>query len=189
MKIEINVPDGVSGDWTVKTFEVSEQESKATSLRAAFHGYNEYVPPGVYKKLTCRGEVVMSNTPMEIRTHWEIIHKAKGAVLLNGLGLGVCLKAILEKPGVTSVTVIEKSKDVINLVAGTYANDPRVKIIEADALEYKPAKGQRFDCVWHDIWTYICADNLEEMKKLHRKYGKKCDWQGSWERYRCEMGR
>ena len=34
----------------------------------------------------------------------------------------------------------------------------------------------------HDIWDDICLDNLETMATLHRKYGRRCDWQGSWKR-------
>jgi hypothetical protein len=38
--------------------------------------------------------------------------------------------------------------------------------------------------VWHDIWLDLCTDNLEGMGKLHRKYGRRTDWQGSWEKDR-----
>ena len=51
---------------------------------------------------------------------------------------------------------------------------------QADALEYKPPRGEQYDVVWHDIWPNICTDNLPEMHKLHRKYGRRCNWQGSW---------
>ena len=67
-----------------------------------------------------------------------------------------------------------------------YIKDKRVTIINADAFEWKPPKDQRYDVVWHDIWDNICGDNLPEMTKLHRKYGKKTDWQGSWCKYECK---
>jgi spermidine synthase len=133
--------------------------------------------------------VVMSNTPMEIRTNRAIIHNATGDVLINGLGIGMVLKAVLAKPDVRSVRVIEKHPEVIELVAPTYAPDPRVEIIQADCFDYEPPKGMRFNAVWHDIWDYICGDNLPEMHKLHRRYGRRADWQWSWCRERCEAGR
>ena len=56
-----------------------------------------------------------------------------------------------------------------------------------DAFEYKPPKGKRYDAVWHDIWDGICTDNLKDMKKLHRKYGKNSNYQASWARGLCEL--
>ena len=55
-----------------------------------------------------------------------------------------------------------------------------LEIIEADAYLYQPPKGIRYSVVWHDIWPDLCEDNLKEMGTLHRRYGKRCDWQGSW---------
>lgn len=83
----------------------------------------------------------MSNTPDEIRDFQSFVRKAKGKILINGLGLGVLLKALLEKEDVTQITVIEKSEDVIKLVSGSIT-DKRVSIINADAFEYKPPKGE-----------------------------------------------
>jgi hypothetical protein len=49
-------------------------------------------------------------------------------------------------------------------------------------MEYRPDAGARFGAIWHDIWDSICEDNLDQMKTLHRRYGRRCDWQGSWGR-------
>lgn len=123
------------------------------------------------------------------RDHYPIVRRATGHVLLNGLGLGMVLGAVLQKEEVEQVTVIENSPDVIALVADHYRIDPRVSIILADAFIWTPPKGAFYDCVWHDIWPAICSDNLPEMIKLHRKYGRRCDWQGSWCRAECERRR
>jgi hypothetical protein len=93
------------------------------------------------------------------------------------------LSVILDQ--VTHVTVIEKSPDVIKLVGPSFA-DPRVTIIEADAYTYQPPKGIRYNAVWHDIWDNICGDNTEGMGKLHRKYGRRTDWQDSWCKAECQ---
>ena len=102
--------------------------------------------------------------------------------------MGVVIKALLGKEEVKTITVIEKSQDVIQLVASTYEKDPRVVVLWADAYEVRPSKLVHYDCVWHDIWDNICGDNLKEMAKLHRKYGRKCDWQGSWCKDECRRG-
>jgi hypothetical protein len=33
---------------------------------------------------------------------------------------------------------------------------------------------------WHDVWANICEDNLPLMARLHRRYGRRVNWQGSW---------
>jgi len=183
---QVDVPEGTRGPWSVSRFTVNEEQSKFDRLRAVVKGHGRYVPSGTYTALMRGGYVIMSDTPDEMRDHYEPVRRAKGSVLINGLGIGMVLNAILRKPDVTDVTVIEKSADVIALVGPHYANDPRVTIVEADALEYQPPKGERYAVVWHDIWDAICADNLDDMKRLHRKYGRRADWQGSWARAQCE---
>lgn len=192
-EIPITVPNGTSGAYRVETFVVSEEESKYTRLREACGHPGAYVPPGTYKRLVYGSgifqEVVMSNTPMEIDTNGPILHAARGNVLIHGLGLGMVLAAILSlnhRHTVDHVTVIEKSPDVLALVAPTYSSDPRVEIIEGDALTWAAAPGARWDCAWHDIWNTICADNLPAMRRLHRRFAQRCDWQGSWCRAECE---
>jgi hypothetical protein len=189
VNIDLRVPDGKSGDWEVSTFEVTKKDAELFNMQCLFSGIgNRGVIPGIYKKLTRNGTTIMSNTPAEINDHWELFYNAKGNILINGLGLGVCLQYLLDSNKIEHATIIEKSEDVINLVANTY-QDERVTIINDDALTFKPPKGIRYDAVWHDIWDYICADNLSEMITLHRKYGRRTDWQGSWCRWLCEQQR
>lgn len=180
-KIDIKVPEGESGDWKVKYFKLEERDVMLDNLRALRDRAPWLVcEPGNYVKLTCKGSIVMSNTPMEIRTHREFFRHAKGHILINGLGLGMAVAYALTVPEVKSITVVEKSEDVIKLSGPTYSKDVRVEIINADAFEYKAPKGMTFDCVWHDIWNDISSDNLPQMTKLKRKYAHKSEWQGCW---------
>lgn len=190
MDITVPVPDGQKGNWKVESFEVSEQEASLHNIRCAVKPGmgRRRCSPGKYKKLTRNGYIVMSNTPAEIDDHRYFIYRAEGDVLINGLGLGVCVFGLLKRDRIDSITVIEISSEVIDLVA-PYIKDDRVTIINADALEYKSPKGKRYHSVWHDIWDDICADNLPDMHKLHRKYGRRTYWQGSWCRGLCEMYR
>lgn len=175
------IPEGVAGDWRVERFTISEQEAVFAMLR-----YGRRAPsPGTYTRLVRGQIVVMSDTRAEIGDHAFMIWMARGSVLVNGLGLGYCVAAALAKSSVTDVTVIERSSDVISLVAPSL-QDERLTIIQADALTWRPPKGKRYGVVWHDIWDHICEDNLPEMHTLHRRYGRRCDWQGSWCRAECE---
>lgn len=170
------------GDWHLDNFTVSEADSRMTSMRPG-----EYVPPGDYTRIKRGQTTVMSDTPMERGSHMEILRKAKGHVLINGLGLGMIAETVARKDDVESVTVIEIAPEVVHMIAPHL--HPKCNVIRADAFEWQPPKGMRYGAVWHDIWDTICADNLADMKFLHRKYGRRCDWQGSWQRDVCEYHR
>lgn len=186
MMVEVNVLDGRSGEWAVETFEIDEKGAATENIYSAIHGIGHRgVRPGIYKRLVRGKETIMSNTPAEVQDCRGGVHQAHGDVLISGLGLGVILTQILKKPEVKTVTIIEKSEDVIKLVAPSFESDKRVKIIHADALEYKPRRGEKYDVVWHDIWDNICADNLPEMRTLHKKYRHRAGWQNSWCKAEC----
>jgi spermidine synthase len=176
---KVEIPEAIKGSWRIEKFKVD---------RPDFHSMlrGRGIPVGEEFTRLMRGNtLVMSDTPAEMRDHYDAVRKATGSCLINGLGIGMVLKALLGKPEVTEITVVELSQDVIDLVAPHYT-DKRVTFVCSDALEYRPPKGKRYQMVWHDIWDYICGDNLKQMKALHRKYGRRCDWQGSWCRSECE---
>jgi len=187
------IPEGVIGDWRVEHFVVTEKdvERQRNNLHYSFTNRGRYVPAGTYTRLKFRNTIVMSDTPDEIRDCMDAIKRARGNCLVNGLGLGVVVEAMLMKPEVQHVTVIEIAPAVLQLV-GTHLKKRfgrRLTLIQADALTWQPPKGAKYEVVWHDIWNNICSDNLPAMHKLHRKYGRRAVWQGSWQRNICEMQR
>ena len=181
----MDIPNGTIGNWTVETFEVPEHSIE--NIRLAFKPGCRTVKPGIYKQLTRSGTLIMSNTPSEKSDYRHFIRKATGNVLVNGLGLGCVLADLLNKTEIIKVTVIEISSDVISLIGPYFNKNSRVEIVCADAFKWNPPKGKRFNAVWHDIWDNICTDNLPEMTRLHRKYGRKTDWQDSWCKQLCKM--
>lgn len=178
----VTIPEGQSGRWRIERFTVAGDD--IPSFRLAMSGRS--IRPGTYTRLMRGGQIVMSDTPAERRDHTGFVRAATGRVLINGLGIGMCLAAVLRKPDVTEVTVVEIDADVVALSGPHYSADPRVAIVNASAFDYQPPAGVRYGAVWHDIWDDICADNLPEMHRLHRKYGRRADWQGSWCRETCE---
>jgi len=178
------IPEGSSGDWSVQRFEMTEDQAILSMIRDG----PRRCPAGSYTMLRRAGRLIMSDTPAELDDLRRFRLTARGSVLINGLGLGIAAKMALAKPEVTDVTVIELSSDVIALVAPHLACD-RLTVVNACAYGWKPERGRRWDTVWHDIWDDICSDNLEGMKRLHRKYGRRSEWQGSWCRFQCERWR
>lgn len=149
-------------------FKLSHFDIDNPSFRATLDG----ISPGRYVKLTHNGEVVMSNTNMEKRTNSSFVVNAYGDVLIGGLGIGMIIMAIQLHDKVKSITVIEKNQEVIDLVASQLPFNDKVRIINADVFEWKPERGQRFDCIYMDIWNWVNSDIYhEEMKPLKRKYG------------------
>jgi len=167
--------------------EISAMESAFSSVRGGLN----YVTPGKYVRLLVNGGVMMSDTRMERLSNSHVVRHAKGDVLISGLGLGMLLVPILAKPEVTSLTVLEKYQDVIDIVLPQLqAKLPpehmaKLKVVLADVLEFKVKElgGQKFDVVYHDIWPDICTDNLTEVTALKRKFAKSLKpegWQGAW---------
>lgn len=175
------LPVGQSGPWKIEQFTASDVGSRMSMFREGSRAPR----PGTYTRLMRNGKTIMSDTPAEIRDLYEFEREAHGSILMNGLGLAVAARMALAKPSVKDVTVIEQSADVIALVS-PHVQDSRLTIIQGDAYEWQPPKGRRWNVVWHDIWDDICADNLPEMARLHRKYGRRADWQGSWCRWQCQ---
>jgi len=173
-----------SGDWILEKFTIDEEASKGTKINAMTNMLGRgYVPPGEYTRLKnvssadpFNDGIWMSDTPDECRVHIGFLAEAKGRVLIGGLGIGLAIKPLIENPDVEHITVLEIDPHVINLVAGHYEcryGPQKLEIIKADVFKWKP-DSQMFDSCWMDIWYDICADNLQEMARLRRRYKKWC---------------
>lgn len=171
------VPEGRRGPYVVERFEI---EHGFGWLHYALQG-REPGPPGTYTRLMRDSTIVMSDTDAELRDHLEFLSRAHGRVLIHGLGLGCALAAILTRECVTAVDVVERDPDVLALVAPHFA-DPRVTFHEGDALTFRFPAGVRWNVAWHDIWDTITLNNRPEMIRLHRRYGRRVEWQASWAR-------
>jgi hypothetical protein len=177
------LPEGTRGIATVQHFEVTEGDSNMTAL----HGGASFVPPGRYARLMVNRSVVMSDTRFEKLTNYEVVSRAHGRVLIAGLGLGMILHPILRKGEVKSVVVVEKHRDVIDLVTPHYSSR-KLRVVCADIFEWVPEPGEKFDVIYFDIWPDQTTANLCEMGKLHQRFKYRLDrenperWMDSWSR-------
>lgn len=168
------IPVGQRGDVTVEHLTITDHGG----LHAQIHGAG--TANGTYAILKIGRQVVMSDTDMERRSNMAILHHGIGDVLIGGLGLGMIVCSLLRKPGVRSVTVIENNPDVTALVlpalaewtkglGDNAAGWPDLTVIDGDVFTWKPAKGQKFDAIYFDVWADICGDNLDGINRLHRR--------------------
>lgn len=153
----------------IRTVTFRNADNPLYNLRQMRDGGELFLlPDGDYVKLEVNGEIMMSDTAMERRTNEDFIRAAHGRVLIAGLGIGMVLENILDKPEVTGVIVVEKYADVIALVRPKFKH-PKLTVICKDIHQYNPPD-RMFDCIYFDIWPTINTDNLPEMTKLHRQF-------------------
>jgi spermidine synthase len=187
------IPESKSGEYEIIHFEVNEEDVK----KAKFHSilafeYGEFYDfePGKYVQLQRQNggiDIVMSDTPMERRTNLRVLKLAKGDVLIAGLGIGMILYPILNKPEVESVTVVELERDVIRLMKPLITKwaveaDKCLRIINDD-IELFDHEDRKWDVIYFDIWDEISGDNWEQMKRLTKRFKyrrKPGGWMGAW---------
>ena len=128
------------------------------------NGYKEYSQVGYfdhkfsYLALTEGNNIWMSLNPNEIETMKPYINKAKGNVLVLGLGMGYVPFMLSLKNCVKSITIIEKDQEIINLfnelIYPSFVNKEKIKIIKGDAIEFarKSQKEGTYDYIFADLW-------------------------------------
>lgn len=153
--------NGKVGDFELSHYDIGEKDYITM--------YQTGISPGRYVELSYKGECIMSDTNMEKRTNRDFVINAHGNVLIGGLGIGLILLAIQDKEEVKKITVVEKNKEVIELVGSQLPLNEKVEIINADVFNYNPA--QKYNTIYMDIWNYINSDVYQrEMKPLISRY-------------------
>ncbi|MBO5906952.1 MAG: hypothetical protein J6Q85_02210 [Clostridia bacterium] len=127
-------------------------------------GFVEIPPLGFFDKefeflaVLENGNEWMTLTPVDLDTCERAIDAARGKVITFGLGLGYYAYMVSEKAEVESITVVEKSEEVIKLftdcILPKFPNKDKVKIINADAFEYAEhvMPNERYDLAFVDTW-------------------------------------
>jgi len=184
-----DVPEGTSGDWRVERYECVKLDPE--SIPPAGQRPPEWLRhrPGIYTRLRLGDVDFMTDFYEEWWSQRVAIREGLergGHILISGLGLGLVVECLLRPEGspVEKVTVLEKSGDVLKLVAPHLRKryGTRLEILNADAMGWQPPTGTRFTVAWHDIWPDPDADYSEEIALLHARYAPCCDWQRSWTR-------
>lgn len=170
--VATRVPPGKIG----KAEVLHDTPDEFARLRAAMEGLP--LENRTYVRLVVDRTLFMTDAYFERRTNRAVMERARGDVLVAGLGIGLILDPILKKA--KSVTVVEKNADVIALVGRHF---PTVNHVHADIFDWNPPKGARWDVIYFDIWPDICEDDLEEAERLEEKFRKhlhKGGWMRSW---------
>lgn len=108
-----------------------------------------------------QGQVMwMSDSPQEVEQHVRQLANARGHVLVGGLGIGLAVSILATNPEVKSITVVEKSADIIAMVrepaiARLYdvGSKARFGVVCDDLFSYLRYCGLKYDFAFLDIWA------------------------------------
>lgn len=134
----------------------------------------------------------MSVSQFELESHMMHVASAHGHVVVAGLGMGMFVYNILQKPEVTRVSIFEIETDVINLMrkAGMWDwkgawkidmyNHDVLDLPEYAALDKSGGPIKPVDFMFVDIWPTIGLNRvIEDVNNIHKKVrGKTVGWWG-----------
>jgi hypothetical protein len=117
--------------------------------------FQDVLGDGEHWLLCSADEAWMSVSQVEVESHAPHLALAHGHVVLMGAGLGLALWNVLQSPAVTSVTMVEREPDVIELLRraadlDAWPGRDRLEVVLTDAMTYRPAAGA--DYLYVDIW-------------------------------------
>ena len=152
------------GGWELKQEKYPAYRGVIAADMMLFDDFREVPPLGFFTEdfpfpaVLEGGNEWMTLTPVDLDTCEDAIEMAHGKVVTYGLGLGYYAYMVSRKPRVESITVVEKSPDVIKLftehILPQFEHKEKVKIIEADAFEYaeKEAPKEGYTLAFVDTW-------------------------------------
>lgn len=146
---------------------VHDTPSEFERFQAARHGMPLYAQ--TYTRLFIDNTLWMTDAEFECATNLKITQRAYGDILIAGLGIGLIIRPLLDCPDVTSITVVERSADVIALI-GPHYQDSKLTIIEADIYQWEPPK-KAYNIIYFDVWANVPnEDNKPEISVLKKRY-------------------
>jgi hypothetical protein len=168
-RIIVNIPEGTSGDFSIQKITTNH-----------IGGRDE--PQDTYTVLYKDGiENIMQDTAHEYDEHQPLWDNATGDVLIGGLGIGFVNQKLIDNPNVTSVTIVEKHQEVIDLVWNSCPKDGIITLVHDDIETWNPT--QNFDCGWFDTWLSDHDTMTKEEYDIFitEKYTTHCNWIGIWQ--------
>tara|TARA_R110002051_G_scaffold74699_2_gene136131 strand:- start:6058 stop:6495 length:438 start_codon:yes stop_codon:yes gene_type:complete len=124
---------------------------------------------------------IMQDSYAEYAEHQWLWDNATGDVLIAGLGIGVIHQTLMDNPNITSVTIIENSQDVIDLVWEHCSKDERFTLIQEDIETWEIPTDSSWDIAWFDTWLIDNSLSMKEYNTLmNDRYSPFCNSIGVW---------
>ena len=160
----VKIPEATVGKWELRreTLKAGEafvcRDFIVTGDGRLIPQLGFFSEPFSYPAVLEGGREWMTLQPNETVTTEPAVIRARGKVLTYGLGLGYFAYRASEKEDVESVTVVERSRDVITLfeehILPQFPNRGKIKIVCSDAFDYAEHEAPRegFDFIFADFW-------------------------------------
>tara|TARA_R110000751_G_scaffold109345_7_gene206454 strand:- start:8422 stop:8985 length:564 start_codon:yes stop_codon:yes gene_type:complete len=180
---KVNIPEGMSNLNGNCAYNICHYTDATTSKQWQSYLGMKKESHSEYTVLTKFGCVmpIMQDSEAEYKEHQWLWDNATGDVLIGGLGIGFVHQTLMDNPDVTSVTIIEKSQDVIDLVWEHCVKDDTFTLIKADIETWVPPEDSSWDVAWFDTWIYDNPLSMKEYKNLmHERYSTYITIIGSW---------
>lgn len=160
---KVNLKENTIGNYSIK--KIKEEET-------------EINPKGTYTNLLKNDISIMEDFMYTVFLNNPCFKNSYGDVLLIGLGIGLNLTGLLQKDNIKNITVIEKEKDIIDLVSPNFKSE-KIKYINEDVFDYTPNK--KFNYIWHDIYSFDWYENYNlryaKIIQIENKFKNFCDKQ------------
>ena len=179
------IPEGESGDFSI-------HHCTTTTGPPSWLNYVGYkgLTGGPYtvlcQKFGAAWINIMQDTEAEYSEHDWLMSRLSGDILIGGLGIGMIHIPLLASSDVTSVTIVEKNQDVIDLVWANCAKDDRFTLVcddintwDPDATDGLPTTS--WDVGWFDTWLTHQETISEYAANMNNKYGSYVSEIGGWE--------
>ncbi len=125
----------------------------------------------------------MLDAPSEAITNDRPANKAHGNIITFGLGIGYFAYMASRNPNVTSITIVERSKEVIELfktsILPQFDTTTPIEIIEGDAFDYFNEETlKQYDYCYVDIWqsNYDGLFLIEQLLEQYNPPIETCDF-------------
>jgi hypothetical protein len=93
--------------------------------------------------------------------------EASGNVLIVGLGLGLINNPLKENPNVKSITIVEISQEIIDLIQNKYPDRlDKINIIKDDFYNFAKTTNKKFDYIYGDIFPSINVSYFNSWEKF-----------------------
>ena len=168
-RIIVDIPENSSGDFSIKKVTTNHIGGRDEPLDT----YTILYKDGI--------ENIMQDSTYEYNEHQPLWDNATGDVLIGGLGIGFVHQKLIDNSNVTTVTVIEKHQEVIDLVWDHCPKDNTFTLIHADIETWEPT--QQYDVGWFDTWLtdHPSMSKDEYDAYINNKYENYCNWIGMWQ--------
>ena len=173
------LPEGISGDFAIRHFNGQTTDYNwELYLNMKNETAEEYT---VLTKESCPWPI-MQDSYAEYTEHQQLWDNATGDVLIGGLGIGMVHQKLIDNPNVTSVTIIENSQDVIDLVWEHCVKDDTFTLITSDIETWEIPEDSHWDYGWFDTWLVDNSLSIKQYSELmNEKYGDYVTTIGTWE--------